>query len=93
MIKSITDGEGEVPTEVLNNITSSYELQQESAPEKDVRDHVQSTIKKNNKQYLQKIKKSPSKIPVAIKTTSPVRLTDLITDKNKKHQKKPYDRE
>ena len=93
LIKSITDGEGEVPTEVLNNITSSYELQQESAPEKDVRDHVQSTIKKNNKQYLQKIKKSPSKIPVAIKTTSPVRLTDLITDKNKKHQKKPYDRE
>ena len=93
LIKSITDGEGEVPTDVFNNITSSYELQQESSPEKDVRDHVQSTIKKNNKQYLQKIKKSPSKIPVAIKTTSPVRLTDLITDKNKKHQKKPYDRE
>ena len=52
LIKSITDEEGEVPTDVLNNITSSYELQQEATPEKNVRDHIQSTIKKNNKQYL-----------------------------------------
>ena len=34
LIKSITDEEGEIPTEVLNNITSSYELQQETKPEK-----------------------------------------------------------
>ena len=52
LIKSITDEEGDVPTDVLNNITSSYELQQETTPEKNVRDHIQSTIKKNNKQYL-----------------------------------------
>ena len=94
LIKSITDEEGEVPTEVLNNVASSYELQQESTPEKNIRDHVQTTIKKNNKQYLEKTKKPLSKIPRAIKTTSPVKLTDLITgDETKKHQKKPYDRE
>ena len=34
LIKSITDEEGEAPTEVLNNVASSYELQQESTPEK-----------------------------------------------------------
>ena len=94
LIKSITDEEGETPTEVLNNVASSYELQQESTPEKNIRDHVQTTIKKNNKQYLEKTKKPLSKIPRAIKTTSPVKLTDLITgDETKKHQKKPYDRE
>ena len=94
LIKSITDEEGEAPTEVLNNVASSYELQQESTPEKNIRDHVQTTIKKNNKQYLEKTKKPLSKIPRAIKTTSPVKLTDLITgDETKKHQKKPYDRE
>ena len=94
LIKSITDEEGEVPTEVLNNVASSYELQQESTPEKNIRDHVQTTIKKNNKQYLEKTKKPLSKIPRAIKTTSPVKLTDLITGgETKKHQKKPYDRE
>ena len=56
LIKSITDEEGEVLTDVLNNITSSYELEQEATPEKNVRDHIQSTIKKNNEQYLKKIK-------------------------------------
>ena len=72
-------------------IKSSYELQQESLPQKDVRDHIQSTIKKNNKQYLEKVRKSPSKNPLAIKTSSPIRLTDLIRDKE--HRKKPYDKE
>ena len=93
LIKSITDEEGEVPTEVLNNVASSYELQQESTPEKNIRDHVQTTIKKNNKQYLEKTKKPLSKIPRAIKTTSPVKLTDLITGDETKKQKKPCDRE
>ena len=97
MIKSITDEDGEIPTEVLNNITSSYELQQETTPEKNVRDHVQSTIKKNNKQYLEKIKKPLSEVnqhpPIA--SSSPVRLTELLTDETRrsKRSKKPYDKE
>ena len=91
LIKSVTDEAGEIPTEVLNNIASIYELQHESLPQKDVRDHIQSTIKKNNEQYLEKVRKSPSKNPLAIKTSSPIRLTDLIRDKE--DCKKPYDKE
>ena len=40
LIKSVTNEEGEIPTEVLNNITSSYKLRQESSSEKNVRDHI-----------------------------------------------------
>ena len=92
LIKSITDQEGEIPTDVLNNVASSFDLQQESKLEKNVRDHVQRTIKKGNKQYLEK-PKSSSKIPRAIKTSSPpsTKLTDLITEE--KQKKKLYDRE
>ena len=92
LIKSITDQEGEIPTDVLNNIASSFELQQESRLRKNVREHIESTIKKDNKQYLEKTKSS-SKIPRAIKTSSPssqVKLTDLVTEE--RHRKKPYDR-
>ena len=82
LIKSITDEDGEIPTEALNNITSSYELQQETTPEKNVRDHIQNTIKKNNEQYLEKIEKEPLSevlVPPA-PPSSPVRLTELLTD-------------
>ena len=92
LIKSITDQEGEIPTDVLNNIASTFELQQESRLRKNVREHIESTIKKDNKQYLEKTKSS-SKIPRAIKTSSPssqVKLTDLVTEE--RHRKKPYDR-
>ena len=52
LIKSVTDEEGEIPTQILNNIASTYKLQKENTPEKNGRDHIQSTIKKNNEQYL-----------------------------------------
>ena len=97
LIKSITDEERDVPTDVLNNITSSYELQQETTPEKNVRDHIPSTIKKNNEQCLERIKKPLSEIhsqpPLAL--SSPVRLTELLTDETRrsKHLKKPYHKE
>ena len=102
LIKSITDEDGEVPTEVINNITSSYELQQETTPEKNVRDHIQNTIKKNNEQYLEKIEKEPlSEVPVPpAPPSSPVRLTELLTDETgairrskRLKDKKPYDKE
>ena len=46
LIISVTDAEGEIPTEVFNNITSSLELQEETKSEKDVSKHIQTTIKK-----------------------------------------------
>ena len=57
LIKSVTDAEGEIPTEVFNNITSSLELQEETKSEKDVRKHIQTTIKKITNSTLKKIKK------------------------------------
>ena len=64
---------------------------------KNVRDHVQSTIKKNNKQYLEKIKKPLSEVhqhpPIA--SSSPVRLTVFLTDETRrlKRSKIPYHKE
>ena len=49
LIKSVTDAEGEIPTEVFNNITSSLELQEETKSEKDVRKHIETTIKKKKR--------------------------------------------
>ena len=99
LIKSITDEDGEVPTEVINNITSSYELQQETTPEKNVRDHIQNTIKKNNEQYLEKKPLPEASAPPA-STSSSVRLTELLTDETgairrskRLKDKKPYDKE
>ena len=95
LIKSVTDSEREIPTDVLNNIATTYQLEIEGKEKKDVRKHVESTIKKDNKQYLEKLRSS-SKIPRAIKTSSPtsqVKLTDLVTEERRQPRKKPYDRE
>ena len=101
LIKSITgDDDDEIPTEVLNNIASSYELQKEDVSEKNLRDHIQSTIKKNNEQYLEKTEKNTlSDVPPA-PPSSPIRLTELLTDETgvvrrskRLKDKKPYDKE
>ena len=95
LIKSVTDSEREIPTDVLNNIATTYQLEIEGKEKKDVRKHVENTIKKDNKQYLEKLRSS-SKIPRAIKTSSPtsqVKLTDLVTEEKQQRRKKPYDRE
>ena len=100
LIKSVTVEQGEIPTEVLINIASSYELQIESSSEKNVRNHIQSTIKKTNEQYLEKKEKSlSSEVPPA-PPSSPIRLTDLLTDQTgvvrrskRLKEKKPYDKE
>ena len=65
LIKSVTDSEREIPTDVLNNIATTYQLEIEGKEKKDVRKHVENTIKKDNKQYLEKLRSS-SKIPRAI---------------------------
>ena len=95
LIKSVTDSEREIPTDVLNNIATTYQLEIEGKEKKDVRKHVENTTKKDNKQYLEKLRSS-SKIPRAIKTSSPtsqVKLTDLVTEERRQPRKKPYDRE
>ena len=45
LIKSVIDVEGEIPADDFNNITSSFELEEEDKTERSLREHVQSTIK------------------------------------------------
>ena len=45
LIKSVIDAEGEIPADVFNNITSSFEIEEDKT-EISVREHVQNTIKK-----------------------------------------------
>ena len=46
LFKSVIDAESEIPADVLNNITSSFELEEEDKTDRSVREHVQNTIKK-----------------------------------------------
>ena len=46
LMKSVIDAEGEIPADIFNNITSSFELEEEDKTERSVREHVQSSIKK-----------------------------------------------
>ena len=100
LIKSVTDAEGEIPTEVFNNITSSLELQEESKSEKDVRKHIQTTIKKNNEQYLEKNKeKKPISEEAQQSSAESIKLTNILTDQTgvvrrskRLNDKKPYDK-
>ena len=85
LIKSVTGEGGEVPTEVFNNITSSYELQQETNSEKNVRGHIQDTIKKNNEHLEKTVAKeliSEEGIITVAQPTSPlqIKLTEILTD-------------
>ena len=88
LIKSITGEEGETSIDILNNVASSFDLQQEDQQKKDVRKHVQETIKKDNTQCIGKSKKSSSVTLRVSPKKSPKKLTDLIIER-----KKPYDKE
>ena len=102
LIKSVIDAEGEIPADIFNNITSSFELEEEDKTEGSVREHVQSTIKNNNEQYLKTTKSSEkasiSKEVATASSDSP-KLTDIISDQmsvvrrsKRLAEKKPYDR-
>ena len=99
LIKSVTDAEGEIPTEVFNNITSSLELQEETKSEKDVRKHIQTTIKKITSNTLKKIKKKKSISEQAQQSSAEsIKLIDILTDQTgivrrskRLNDKKPYD--
>ena len=101
LIKSVIDAEGEIPADVFNNITSRFELEEEGKTERSVREHVQSTIRKNKEQYLttkSSEKTSISKEVVTTSSDSP-KLIDIMSDQTsvvrrskRLADKKPYDR-
>ena len=75
LVKSVTDYEGEVPTEVINNITNSY--RQNDPVNKSVRKHVKESIKDKNQQYFKQ--KRPPTVNVKVKNVKPqLKLTDIV---------------
>ena len=58
LIKLATGDGGETSVDILNTAASTFDLLQETNPDKDVRKHVQETIKKDNEQFTTKKKSS-----------------------------------
>ena len=76
LIKSVTDAEGKTPIDVLNNITTTFEIQKEDKTEKRERTSSNNN-KKNNEQYLKKTKEGPISEEASVsQSTEPVKLTD-----------------
>ena len=78
LVKSVSDYDGEIPTEVINNITSSFK--QNDPVNKSVRKHVRDSIKDRNQQYF-KQRKPPSIVKRNTKTTTSkpqIKITDLV---------------
>ena len=76
LVKSVSDYDGEIPTEVINNITSSFK--QNDPVNRSVRKHVKDSIKDRNQQYF-KQRKPPAKVNTKVKTIKPeIKITDIV---------------
>ena len=75
LVKSVSDYDGEIPTEVINNITSSFK--QNDPVNRSVRKHVKESIKDRNQQYFKQ--KKPPVLKRNTKTIKPqIKITDLV---------------
>ena len=75
LVKSVSDYDGEIPTEVINNITSSFK--QNDPVNKSVQKHVKDSIKDRNQQYFKQRK--PPKVNTKVKTIKPqIKITDIV---------------
>ena len=77
LVKSVTDYEGEIPTNVINNITSSFK--QNDPVNRSVRKHVKDSIKNRNQQYF-KQKQPPSVVRKKTTTAAEprIKITDIV---------------
>ena len=75
LVKSVSDYDGEIPTEVINNITSSFK--QNDPVNRSVRKHIKESIKDRNQQYFKQRK--PPKVNTKVKTIKPqIKITDIV---------------
>ena len=75
LVKSVSDYDGEIPTEVINNIASSFK--QNDPVNKSVQKHVKDSIKDKNQQYFKQRK--PPKVNTKVKTVKPqIKITDIV---------------
>ena len=78
LIESVTDQEGEIPMEVINNVTSSYQVQKETPVKKSVRRHIKESIKDMNQQYFKQRKPSLNYKTVQRNTKPQLKITDIV---------------
>ena len=75
LVKSVSDYEGEIPTEVINNITSSFK--QNDPVNRSVRKHIKESIKERNQQYFKQRK--PPTVNTKVKNIKPqIKITDIV---------------
>ena len=75
LVTSVSDYDGEIPTKVINNITSSFK--QNDPVNRSVRKHVKESIKDRNQQYFKQRK--PAKVNTKVKTIKPqIKITDIV---------------
>ena len=76
LVKSVSDYDGEIPTEVINNITSGFK--QSDPVNKSVRKHVKDSIKDRNQQYFKQRK--PLKVNTTkVRNVKPqIKITDIV---------------
>ena len=75
LVKSVSDYEGEIPTEVINNITSSFK--QNDPVNRSVRKHIKESIKERNQQYFKQRK--PPTVNTKLKNIKPqIKITDIV---------------
>ena len=75
LVKSVVDYKGETPTEVINNITSSFK--QNDPINRSVRKHIKESIKDRNQQYFKQRK--PPSLNTKVKSIKPqIKITDIV---------------
>ena len=84
LIKSMTDNVDVISEDILNKV--SKVALPKVIQKKSVEEHVEKTIKKNNRDYLKK-KKSLSKLKISPRKSPRKKLTDLLTKKDKPYEK------
>ena len=77
LVKSITDYDGDTPTDVINNVASSYQNEQKPIAESAVLKHARESIKDRNQQYFKQRK--PAVNRKIEKTPKPkLKITDIV---------------
>ena len=104
LINSVFDTDGEIAADVLNNILTNIETDENRINE-NLKDHVKNMIKKDNQQFLTATKTNEKNVLEDTETSSSANLptlTDVISNEKtvirrskrlaEKDKKKPYDR-
>ena len=76
LVESVTDYEGEIPSEVINNINSSFK--QNDPVNRSVRKHVKESIKNRNQQYFKQPPSVRKKTSNSISSKPQIKITDIV---------------